>query len=264
MSISTQLKRIKDAKQAIKDVINSKAGSTVIDKSQLISEYAAAINNLALSGNSEFGYIDEQGNFQPLDLSGDTPADTGEAKAVSLKMFNTGVEAPQAPSTSSMDFYKCAAVHEAQAGGVCYIISGCPTSEVNGTYLPTEYTTEDWEGSTQPVYSNGTYYYYYNPSDLMWCIGVDYNNVGVWMYYIENDSCYIPDGDIVSGMNCTESTVATSSATWDGYKAVLSNGSYSFEETLTTGLTYSVVTPTVDGIYSADALVEVKTLYEGI
>ena len=48
--------------------------------------------------STEFGYINSDGNFQPVDLSGDAPADSGEARSVDLKMFNTGVPLPDVPS----------------------------------------------------------------------------------------------------------------------------------------------------------------------
>lgn len=53
-------------------------------------------------------------------------------------------------------------------------------------------------------------------------------------------------------------SVDTSTKTWTGNKAVLTNGVYSFEETITEGLSYSSVTPKVGAVYSSDALGEVK------
>lgn len=50
--------------------------------------------------------------------------------------------------------------------------------------------------------------------------------------------------------------------TWSGYKAVLSSGIYSFESTVTGGLTYSVVTPAVGKVYADGALIEAK-LWDG-
>lgn len=58
-------------------------------------------------------------------------------------------------------------------------------------------------------------------------------------------------------------SVDTASQTWTGYRALLTNGVYSFMPTVTTGLTYSVVTPAVGKVYADGALVEAK-LYEGI
>ena len=60
-------------------------------------------------------------------------------------------------------------------------------------------------------------------------------------------------------------SVDTSAKTWSGYKAVFDStaGTWSFEDTVTEGLTYTSVTPVVGRIYSADALVIVTSLWEG-
>lgn len=57
----------------------------------------------------------------------------------------------------------------------------------------------------------------------------------------------------------------TSAKTWSGYKAVFDSGTgtWSFESDATEGLTYTSVTPTVGGIYSADALPRIQSLYQG-
>lgn len=61
------------------------------------------------------------------------------------------------------------------------------------------------------------------------------------------------------------SEAATGAKTWSGYKAVFDStaGTWSFESGVTSGLTYTSVTPIVGGIYSADALVIVSLLYTG-
>lgn len=60
-------------------------------------------------------------------------------------------------------------------------------------------------------------------------------------------------------------SVDTVNHTWTGYKAVFNStqGYYEFEQTATSGLTYSVVTPVVGNVYADGALIEAK-LYEGI
>ncbi|MBR2625339.1 MAG: LamG domain-containing protein [Lentisphaeria bacterium] len=67
-----------------------------------------------------------------------------------------------------------------------------------------------------------------------------------------------------SGMDFYKcSSVDTSAKTWNGFKAVLTDGIYTFEESITAGLSYTAVTPVIDKIYTADALCEIKTLYNG-
>lgn len=58
---------------------------------------------------------------------------------------------------------------------------------------------------------------------------------------------------------------AVGGKTWSGYKAVFDStaGTWSFESDVTAGLTYTSVTPIVGGIYSADALVTVASVYMG-
>lgn len=49
---------------------------------------------------------------------------------------------------------------------------------------------------------------------------------------------------------------------WSGYKAVLENGRYHFETTITEGLKYTSVKPEVGKIYTVDALAQIAYLYD--
>lgn len=67
--------------------------------------------NIQPGSSTEFGYVDSNGNFQPVNLSGDTPVNSGAARSVDLKMFLTGVPLPDGlVGGSSVEFYKCASV----------------------------------------------------------------------------------------------------------------------------------------------------------
>ena len=58
--------------------------------------------------------------------------------------------------------------------------------------------------------------------------------------------------------------VDTERNTWKGYKAILSNGVYHFSDVLSV-LSYGEgFTPSVNGIYDKKALVQVKSLYQGV
>ncbi len=59
-------------------------------------------------------------------------------------------------------------------------------------------------------------------------------------------------------------SVDTTAKTWTGYKAVLTDGVYAFDTTVTTGLTYTSVTPVVGSIYSADALAIISYLQQAM
>jgi hypothetical protein len=59
-------------------------------------------------------------------------------------------------------------------------------------------------------------------------------------------------------------SVDSAAKTWTGYKAVLTDGIYVFEETVTSSLTYgSAFTPAAGSIYNYDAAVKVANLYQG-
>lgn len=166
----------------------------------------------------------------------------------------------------SMEFYKCAAVYGPRKV-TCVTVSGCPNASVNGDYLPTEFYVEDWEGNKHTVYSNGTYYYYFNAMDNQWCIGTDYNSYSYlyfsWGTNMASTGWNYSNWEPVEGMSSSESEITVDTdvpKTWDGYKAVLSNGIYNFESELTTGMSYTDVKPENFKVYSADVTVKIASL----
>lgn len=58
-------------------------------------------------------------------------------------------------------------------------------------------------------------------------------------------------------------SVDTVNKTWTGYKAVLTDGIYSFEDTVTTGLTYTDIIPEIGGIYTDGTNVRIAFLNTG-
>lgn len=87
-------------------------------------------------------------------------------------------------------------------------------------------------------------------------------------YYGWNGVLPVPDkgikvGEAAEYYKCA--SVDTTAKTWTGYKAVLTDGVYSFEETVTEGLTYGTAyTPAAGNIYDAEATVQVNKLWDGI
>lgn len=59
-------------------------------------------------------------------------------------------------------------------------------------------------------------------------------------------------------------TVDTTTNTWTGYELILTDGKYTVSSDVTTGLIYTSVTPELDSVYSEDALIEVRSYYDGI
>ncbi|MBR2372736.1 MAG: hypothetical protein IKA87_00735, partial [Lentisphaeria bacterium] len=83
-----------------------------------------------------------------------------------------------------------------------------------------------------------------------------------------NGTLPVPDGGIkINNIGAAEyykcTSVDTVNKTWTGYKAVLTDGVYSFEESETTGLTYGAgYSPVVGSVYSDEALVK-SSLWAG-
>lgn len=81
------------------------------------------------------------------------------------------------------------------------------------------------------------------------------------------DGSFIPVGGGSGGATdyykCA--TVDTVNLTWTGYKAVFDavTGTYSFESTATSGLTWNLIQPQVGKVYTADAMIRVE-LYTGL
>lgn len=87
---------------------------------------------------------------------------------------------------------------------------------------------------------------------------------------ISNNPWEIADWHNADGgdVSCTYSNISeaiSGTDTWSGYKAVFDSGTgtWSFEDTVTEGLTYTSVTPIVGVIYTIDALLTVASVYTG-
>lgn len=171
--------------------------------------------------------------------------------------------------TGTLDpsFYKCANVYGPYEVETV-MIAGCPVTEVNGEYLPTKNTTSDWEGKEYPVYanSNGYYYYYETSSWMSWGVGTDYTKDLVYQGIVGGSWTNPNDWMTVEGMTATNETAimdADVPKTWDGYKAVQSNGVYTFETSLTHGLTYFGEKLQRNCIYNRDATIKIDWLSNG-
>lgn len=165
---------------------------------------------------------------------------------------------------SSMEFYKCAVIHGPYEVETV-VFSGCPVAGANGEYLPTDKTTTSWDGQSYPVYanSNGWYYYYSefggNGISQDYTASIKYSGqVGSTWYDWDM-------GGEISGMTAVNGTTTLDAdvpKTWDGYRAVLSGGVYTFEDVLTEGLTYSDIKPKKYGVYNDGATVKADWLLQ--
>ena len=182
--------------------------------------------------------------------------------------------------TNNVDFYKCSAVN-----------SG--TSQPEGYTLRMQFDGKDFTFTMEDPTKTGTERTWFGSNTG----GVSYrlmtyeqNGVDSWALYNPTTSTYDFYANVLSGTevytnpwyatnwfdNCnlymdtgtvtwTVSDAAQGEKTWAGYKAVFntSTGTWSFENDVTEGLVYTSITPVIGGIYSADALVTVSSLYTG-
>lgn len=182
------------------------------------------------------------------------------------KMFPIGIGNSVMP-IKPPSYYKCANVYGPYEVETV-VISGCPTAAVNGEYLPTENRTTDWEGNSHVVYANSNgYYYYFEATNWMsWGVGTDYTKDLAYQGTVGGSWMNPNDWMTVEGMTAANGTAMADAdvpKTWDGYKAVQINGVYTFETSLTTGLTYSGEKLQKNCIYNSDATVKADWLSDG-
>lgn len=98
------------------DKIKSK--NTAVTGKLSVQGMIEAVNGITIGGAGDstvkFGYWTADGKFQEVDLSGDTPVDSGEPITVDAVTFKTGKPTPDYPTTGgggSMEFYKCASIN---------------------------------------------------------------------------------------------------------------------------------------------------------
>ena len=154
---------------------------------------------------------------------------------------------------TSVEYYKCTSV----AGSDTLSVNIPNNAELSGVYT---------YNSSNGRYVNTNGAFFLHDGNYWVLVGTD------GYYYCQSDE--IASGTtpvdatgwkLSSGSMDTIDMTVTILKTWSGYKAVFDSGTgtWSFESGVTEGLTYTSVTPTVGGIYSADALVIVSLLYTG-
>ena len=167
---------------------------------------------------------------------------------------------------TSAEYYKCASVTPGVSGAVIEV-TGDTAYGCNGTYTIVDATATG---------KNRTW----RTSDGVWEIRNIKATLGLdkWRIYdVASDTCKIdqymsgtvPDNpwEVPAWQNNTSPyaypdlvlTPTDSTNTWSGYKAVFNptDGTWSFEDTVTEGLSYIGITPVVGKIYSADTTIQV-------
>ena len=213
-------------------------------------------------------------------VAGDTNLTAANIKS-GVTIFNVaGTYEGESTGGTSAEYYKCASVS-----------SGA--SQPKGYTLRMQFDSKDFTFTMEDATKTGTERTWLGSND----VGVAYrlmtyevNGVNSWALYSPTTLTYDFYANVISGEevytdpwdatnwfdNCNEymdtgtvtwtvSEAVQSENTWSGYKAVFDSGTgtWSFESDVTAGLTYTSVTPVVNSIYSADALVVVSMLYDG-
>ena len=232
MSITEELIRLRQAKEDLRNAINAKGGSLTSEKLDL---YAEAVLNLKNSS----------GTVNP-----DNAGSSG---------------------SSVMDFYKCTSLINEQ--NVDYIVTtryGVQDPSLAGTRFrltrcPEKDYTIQYEipEATEPVEGKAfAYSYVRDDGKTVYCENLEGRNMdGTRLYELGNLTFGPPSGAEFYVWGTLETVDIQE---WSGNKAILTDGVYSFEENVTSGLTYGTgFTPEVGKIYNGDATVRVEKLFEG-
>lgn len=151
---------------ALADAIKAKNSNAAAKLS--IDGMITAVNEIEQGGSGnadiQFGYINADGKFQSLDLSGNTPVDSGEPIAVDAVTFYTGKESPgygggsdggedDGSSDGAMEFYRCASVVQPKVP-VGFFVNHSKVTEVA--------PPDGWEGEPSYIYMSDIEYVLYD------------------------------------------------------------------------------------------------------
>ena len=164
---------------------------------------------------------------------------------------------------SSMEFYQCADVTQ---GAQHYEVSGATAfPDCNGNYYltdiisPIDGVSPVWKHETKEMYLFGAY--------EIAQITPDYtgNSGNLYHAYGYTGGTFPASGweDVDStdyGLKVSLKISEPTEKIWSGYKTVKVDGFYTFEETLTTGLSYDLMTPSIGNIYNSDASAKIASL----
>lgn len=167
------------------------------------------------------------------------------------------------------EFFRCVSV---DLGKPYIIVSGAGTPECNGTYVLKDGSSNVYK-NTKNHYeltvnnSSGSYY----DTEVVMTIGY-YDDIYMMEFNMYNGTYlssvggirWEPNGGEMPVPTVSEIYPTTGQPVWSGHKAVLTNGEYTFEDNVTTGLTYSLIVPENGKVYTADALVTVGYIYAGM
>lgn len=195
--------------------------------------YIAVEQTFAVGGDAavEYGYVTADGMVQMLDLSGETPINSGEPQTLDAALFVTGQSEPEYGTVSGGGAFDLAKVTEyvpyAEAesritavelsGFTDIIISDDPEdpdyefneyyNEANGRYVVTNATDAEISWMDR-IYKHETkeYYLVYNyvegsPSESTWflCTAASVDSAVKWMYNLDENSEPVQAGNLADG-----------------------------------------------------------------
>ena len=232
-SLDTVLSALDGARDALVTAINAKGGSLAQDST--LYQCANAVNEISTGTDTSDATATASDILQDKTAYAKDEKITGTIPTVTASMSDNVVTVPKGYVKSAQTLTVGTALN-------AFTITPAANAQVisKGSYLKGEVTVAGDTNLTAANIKSGV---------------TIFNVAGTY----EGEST---GGTSAEYYKCA--SVDTSAKTWSGYKAVQQeNGGYTFEETVTTGLTYTSVTPVVGGIYSADALVIVSLLYTG-
>ena len=164
------------------------------------------------------------------------------------------------------DYYKCLEAYTVSCYSNC-VVSGAGSTEVNGNYDISR-TVHDGQSVYTHDVSGTTYYLFYRSDYDQWFIcHDDMTDQTKYLYATIPGDDLTGEWDIGAEGNSPVPTVTGYGhgvrKMWNGNKAILSNGVYTFSSTITYNLTYSDVTPQVGCVYADGALIQ-AILYQGM
>ena len=167
-----------------------------------------------------------------------------------------------APLSCGCTYYKCASVTPGVSGAVIEV-AGDTTWGCNGTYTIVDATAT---GTSRVWLSENGAWRIQNTAGPWDICSVSQNQIRIRASR-ESDNNYADnpwEASVWKDTNTYEVSSVTltpydTAKTWTGYKAVFDStaGTWSFEDTLTEGLTYTSVTPQVGSTYNADVTLTV-------
>lgn len=217
-------------------------------------EYSLGTDNVA-------GVLVDDGNgglmVQKLSFDGTIASDSGEPlTADNFYMFNTGKDEPDYGGSVDLSFVTAEA-DQILSG---YVGSDKDGNPVNGTIAT---VTPSLSGNKFTVGKG------YVPENKELTVAeakaptVSGNTVTIHPGYVPEEKTVETEGGGGSMEIYKCASVDSVNKTWSGYISVLTDGAYTFADTVTTGLTYSAIIPIVGKIYSSDALIVVDRLFDG-